>query len=501
MQQQEVQNTVQEQELDYKSLYLQAQLTIEVLQFELSNLKKLIYGSKHERFIPIDEAKPTQMSLGLQAEISNPSTAVNTKQIAYTRVTKSAPTPVSHPGRHKLPDHLERRETVIEPDEDVTGLKKIGEEVTEELDCEPGKLIVNRYVRPKYAKAGNEGVVIAPMIERPLPKAIAGAGLLAQIAIDKYVDHIPLHRQNARFKREGVPLPSSTLGDWLSSTCMLLDSLFACHQKLVLQSTYLHVDETPLKVLDRDKKGSTHRGYYWVYHNSIEGLVLFDYQPTRGREGPQQLLKDFQGYLQTDGYSVYDFYKKQEGITVLHCMAHARRMFYESQQHDLPRATYALEQMGLLYAIERKATEMKLSTEEVLQLRQEEAKPILNELGAWMKEQYAQVTPKSPMGKALAYAIQRWDELMVYTIDGKLNIDNNPVENSIRPVALGRKNYLFAGSHEAAQRSAMFYSLLGTCKMHVINPFIYLKDVLSRIPTHPVNRVQELLPQNWKVKA
>ena len=184
-------------------------------------------------------------------------------------------------------------------------------------------------------------------------------------------------------------------------------------------------------------------------------------------------------------------------MTLLHCMAHARRKFYEAQDNDAVRSAYAMEQIQLLYAIERKAKEEQLLPQQVLELRQREALPILEALGQWMKEQYVQVLPKSTIGKALAYSIQRWPELMVYTTDGKLNIDNNPVENSIRPVALGRKNYLFAGSHEAAQRSAMLYSLMGTCKLHDINPFTWLKDVLERIASYPVNKVAELLPQNW----
>jgi hypothetical protein len=210
------------------------------------------------------------------------------------------------------------------------------------------------------------------------------------------------------------------------------------------------------------------------------------------------MLQDFKGYLQTDGYVVYDMFKKQEDITVLHCMAHARRMFFEAQDNDKATAQYALEQIGKLYAIERKAKEEELTADEILGVRQEESLPILTSLQQWMTEAYIKALPKSAIGKALGYSLQRWKELVTYTSDGNLNIDNNPVENSIRPVALGRKNYLFAGSHEAAKRSAMLYSLMGTCKMHGINPFIYLKDVLKRIGSHPINQIEMLLPQNWK---
>jgi hypothetical protein len=228
-------------------------------------------------------------------------------------------------------------------------------------------------------------------------------------------------------------------------------------------------------------------------------MALFDYRQGRGGEAPRQMLHDFKGHLQTDGYTVYDFFKEKEGVTLLHCMAHARRMFYEAQLNDLPRATYALEQFGMLYAIERTAKEQGLSHAQRLALRKEQALPVLQSLGKWMREQYVQTLPKSTIGKALGYSIERWDQLMIYTTDGKLNIDNNPVENSIRPIAIGRKNYLFAGSHEAAQRSAMLYSLLGTCKLNGINPFLWLRDVLQRIPTHPINKIKELLPNNWNL--
>jgi transposase len=480
--------------IDYKQLYEETLVKQSALLHELEQLKKLIFGSKTEKFIPAGQ-NPSQLTLAIQAEQTAQQNITAIQKISYTRIkTEVKP---NHPGRHKLPDHLERREQVIEPAVDISNLKKIGEQVTEELDYEPGKLFVNKIIRPKYAMPQGEGVIIAPMTDRPVPKAIAGAGLLAQLVIDKYVDHLPLYRQMERFKREGVVIAASTLGDAVSKCCGLIDPLYNALVKLVLQSPYLHADETSIKVLDKDKKGTTHRGYYWVYHNSTDGLLWFDYQQGRGREGPQQQLKGFTGFLQTDGYAVYDFFKQTPGVTVLHCMAQARRKFFEAQQNDLPRATYALEQIGSLYQLERHAREQQCSESQVLELRQQKALPVLEPLGVWMKEQYAQVLPKSPIGNALGYSIQRWKELCIYATNGSLNIDNNPVENSIRPVAIGRKNYLFAGSHEAAQRSAMLYSLLGTCKLHGINPFVWLRDILQRIGNHPINRIEELLPHKW----
>lgn len=487
-----------EKDIDYQVLYEQAQLSIASLKHELDQLKKMIFGSRHERFVPVN-INPSQLQFNIEAEQVAQCSIVDAKKISYTRTTTEiSEIKKDHPGRTKLPEHLERRETIIEPADKNESCKKIGEEVTEELEYEPGKLFVNRFVRPKYITGGNEAVIIAAMIERPLPKAIAGPGLLSQIVIDKYVDHLPLYRQMERFKREGISIPYSTITDWISATCKLITPLYDALAKRLLDSDYLHADESPIKVLDKDKKGQTHRGYFWVYHNSIDRLVLFDYRQGRGREGPLEILKDFKGHLQTDGYAVYDLFKEKEDITVLHCMAHARRMFFEAQGNDLSRATYAMEEIQKLYDIERKAKQDNLDIDQILQLRKSESFPLLQALGQWMKDQYVQTLPKSPIGKALGYSIERWNELMTYATDGKLNIDNNPVENSIRPVAIGRKNYLFAGSHEAAQRSAMLYSLMGTCKLHGINPSIWLKDILQRINNHPINKITELLPQNWR---
>ena len=472
-------------------------LVVASLQQQLAQLQKMIFGSKHERFVAAD-ANPSQLSLDIQAEQTAACSVVDAKRITYTKTNVSVQQkPLVHPGRMKLPDHLRREEIIIEPGDDISACKKMGEEITEVLEWEPGELFVKKYVRIKYSKPGNEGVLIGKLPSRPLEKAMAGSGLLSQIVIDKYVDHLPLHRQMQRFERNGVKLPYSTLTDWVSSTCKLITPLYEALKKELLQCFYLHADETPIKVLDKDKKGQTHRGYYWVYQNSIDKIDLFNYQEGRGREGPMMILENFQGYLQTDGYSAYEIFDKRSGITLMHCMAHARRMFNEALDNDRARAEYAMNEIQKLYAIERSCKEQQLSYLQIKEVRQQQSVVILESLGKWMKEQYVQVTPKSTMGKALAYSIERWDRLSIYTKDGMLNIDNNPVENSIRPVAVGRKNYLFAGSHEAAQRSAILYSLLGTCKMHGIEPYQWLKNVLEVIADHPINRIHELLPHRF----
>ena len=468
------------------------------LSHQLDQLKKMIFGSRSERYVPTDPgvAQPT-----LFEQQQDPGKAVvSTQTVSYVKTKLAASDPKAHPGRMKLPAHLRRETVVLEPEQDISGCRKIGEDITEILECTPGQLYVKRFIRPKYAVAGTDTgsgtrVVMARLPERPLDKSMAGVSLLAQIIIDKYVDHLPLNRQMQRFSRDGVQLPITTLTGWVSSVCGLIAPLGEALTRQVLQSGYLHADETGIRVLDKDKKGSTHKGWFWVYQDSRQGMVFFDYQPSRNKDGPDRVLKDFSGYLQTDGYETYTHFDQQSSIRQLNCMAHARRKFVESLDNDTARSTYALEQIGLLYDLEREAKDC--CVEDRLGLRQSKAVAILEELGTWMQKQYQQVTPKSAIGQALAYSIKRWDKLSLYTTDGILAIDNNPVERSIRPLAVGRKNYMFCGSHEAAKRAGMLYSLFGTCKLHQVNPQEWLMDVLNRISSHPINRIEELLPHIW----
>lgn len=483
---------------DYKQMYEQSQLRITALEQQLHQLQKMIFGSRQERFIPATPNDP-QLILDIPAETVAAVSVTSAQKISYIRQGVTVdPKPLQHPGRMKLPETLRREQFIIEPAEDTSNCKKMGEEITEVLEFQPGELYVKQYRRIKYARPGNNGILIGELPSRPLPKVIAGEGLLAQIIIDKYIDHLPLHRQMQRFERTGIKLPYSTLTDWVSETCGLITPLFNALKAAVLQSDYLHADETPIKVIDKDKKGETHRGFYWVYQNSIDKLVFFDYQEGRGREGPMEILEHFKGYLQTDGYAAYEIFDRRPGITLIHCMAHARRMFNEALDNDYERAFHALCEIQKLYEIERISKEAGLNFEELKVVRNTKAAPILQGMWLWMQQQYIQVLPKSAIGKALAYSMERWHKLSLYITDGRLNVDNNPVENSIRPVALGRKNYLFAGSHEAARRSGMLYSLLGTCKMHGIEPYGWLKDVLQRIADHPINKIHDLLPHHYK---
>jgi transposase len=497
--------------IDYKLLYEQQKASNEELQFQISALalqlqkfKKMVFGSKNERFVATDDNKPTlQLKLDLDAETIAACKITDATRVEYIRTkTELTPNPPkAHPGRMKLPEHLRRETTILQPDIDVTGLKKIGNEVTEVLDYIPGELYVKQLIRPKYIQpaADNTSTVItASLPGRIMEKCMAGEGLLAQITVDKYVDHLPLHRQLQRLQRAGVTIAQSTINDWVKAVLTHITALYEAHKRLVLACGYLHADETPLKVLDENKKGTTHQGYYWVYHNSKEKLVLFDYRPGRDRDGPNDMLKDFQGYLQTDGYVGYEDFDKRPGIIHMHCMAHGRRKFSDALQNDPARAEYALSMFQKLYAIERKIKDDALSEQAALKLRQEQAVPILKTLKEWMTAEYLKVVPKSAIGQAIGYCLPRWEKLSIYTTNGSLNIDNNPVENAIRPIAIGRKNYLFAGNHDAAQRAAMVYSLFATCKFHNINPYNWLKDVLERMHLYTTSNIAELLPHNWK---
>jgi transposase len=503
----------QDSPIDYKSLYEGAQhqlqetlCAVALLQHRIAQLEKMIFGSKHERFVP-SSTTPGQLSLDLNADAIAEVNITATQKVEYTRSkTTVEPKTTAHPGRNALPEHLRREEIILEPEGGVPeGSIRIGELITEQLEATPSELYVKRFIRPKYglpvSNEEREGtrIITATLPVQPIDKCMAGPSLLAQILIDKYMDHLPAHRQMQRFERSGVSLPYSTIISWIGSTCKLLQVFEEALKQEVLSTGYLHADETGIKVLDEQKSGKkVHHGFFWVYHTTVKKLVYFDYQKSRNRTAAQSILATYKGYLQTDGYEVYDDFDESEDIHHLLCMAHARRYFVDSLNTDKNRAEYALGQMQLLYAIERRSRDEGLSVEQRKEIRQKEAVPILDSLGKWMKQQLLEVLPKSPIGKALAYSVKRWEKLCVYTQDGRLSIDNNAVENSIRPIALGRKNFLFCGSDDAARRAAMIYSLLGSCKLHGINPLVWLTDVLTRLPIHSINRIKELLPHNWK---
>jgi transposase len=484
-------NTIKSEEFVLKEKYDKLLSEYEYLKQELNQLKRLIFGSKSERFIPNDEA---QLNL-----FDNPEEAVLEKQVKEITYKRKKPAKEKKQAvRTKLPSHLPRVEEIVEPKIVEEGSKKIGEEITEILEYNPAKIFVRKIVRPKYAKPQNNGVVIAELPSLPIPKGNAGASMLAHLAVSKFVDHLPFYRQIQIFKRQNLIISDSTLNGWFNATSDLLSPLYDALQKQVLQSDYIQADESPIGVQDSHKKGSLHTGYQWVYRAPVKRLVLFKYHPSRERKAPEQMLNNFSGTLQTDGYQVYKNMNTKGNIKQLACMAHARRYFEKALDNDKSRAEYILKQIQKLYEIERKSRERIIDFETRKRYRQLYAKPILEEIKVWLKQNILQVLPKSAIGKAIAYTLKLWTQLEQYIDDGKFEIDNNLIENAIRPLALGRKNYLFAGSHKAAQRISMFYSFFATCKINDVEPLAWLTDVLNRISEHKANKLKELLPQNWQ---
>jgi len=465
------------------------------LQAQIAQLKRMVFGQKRERF----ETNPDQASLPFDTsqEQDREQEALHEQTITYLRKKQSRS---NHKGRLPLPDHLPVEEIEIHPDGDLSNMVCIGREVTEELECAPARFYIKRYIRYKYAPRDKniDGVTIGELPERVIDKGIPGPGLLATILVDKYMDHLPLYRQRQRFLREDIPVAASTLEGWAAQA---MDRLEILYDHLVTDTKsqgYLQADETPIKVLESRKKGSCHQGYYWVYHNPMSRSVLFDYQPTRGAPGPKRILEDFKGYLQTDGYGVYKKIGARKDVTHLACWAHARREFERALENDRARAEVAMSYIQRLYDIERQARENQLRPSQRKELRLEESLPIINEMGKWIHGQMKKVLPKSQIGKAFSYSAARWEALSCYLYDGILEIDNNLVENAIRPVALGRKNYLFAGSHKAAQRAAMVYSFFAICKTHQVNPHQWLRHTLGNIMTTRYNNIRDLYPQKFK---
>ena len=467
------------------------------LQFELDQLKRLIFGTKRERFVPTMDA--CQLNLEFEPKATEIEEEVKAER-ELIRVNYERKKPQKkHEGRLPLPAHLPVKETILEPEEDTTGMVCIGEEITEELDLIPASLYINRIIRPKYITKedtlGNQKQVIA-QLNRPIPKCIASAKLLSSIFTDKFVYHLPLFRILKRLNQMGISLPSSTLESWVKLCSELIRHLYAVHRLYVFREIYQMIDESPIKVQDKEKKGTCHHGYMWVRYAPLSKAALFEYYPTRSaKKGPIDDLSTFTGYVQTDGYAGYTHLASLQGITHLSCWAHARRYYERALDNDKARATHVLKLIQLLYAIEALAREAEMSPEQRYELRLEKSLPIINEIGQYIYQEKDKVLPQSPIGKAFEYCSSRWTSLQNFLSNGILEIDSNLVENAIRPLALGRKNYLFAGSHDAAKDIAMFYSFFATCAKNDIDPQKWLTYVINNINDTKSSQLKNLLPQ------
>ena len=472
---------------------------VSYLKFQIERFKRNRFGANSEKF---NEAAMAQLSLDIQAEEVAACSLIGVTDVSGYKKFTTITEPKKHNGRNAFPAHLRREDVYVEPLDKEDGDELIDQDEREVLEYNPGEVYVKRYILLKFAKKQKDGgtlIKTAEMPVQPIEKCIAGATLLAYIVVSKYIDSLPLYRQIEIFKRVGIEFPSSTVSTWIAKVCELLKPLYELLKKEVLKAKYLNVDETTMPVIEKGvKKGKTHKGYYWTYLHHWGKLVFYEYNPSREKETPATTLKSFSGHLQADGYEVYEHVAKRPGIILVCCMAHVRRKFEEIYKNNDKRAAVPLKLFNALYAIEEECRAAKLDFEQTKAVRKEKAEPILDELEAWLKRMRLEPDLDQPMRKAINYALNRWDKLRLYTSEGFLAVDNNNVERIIRNVAVGRKNFLFSGSHEGAQRSAMLYSLMASCKLNGHNPMVYLTDVLTRIAYLPEEYWEQLLPNNWQ---
>ena len=405
-------------------------------------------------------------------------------------------------GRQPLPRHLKRERIVHDLAEKEKhcsvcqqDLRPIGEESSERYEYIPAQLTVIEDLCKKYACACTVKTATKP--SQPIEKSTAGASLLAQVIVAKTADHLPLHRQEKIFERHGVDISRKTMGGWLAQCAGLLKPLYGSMKEVLFQSKVIGTDDTSVKVLDV-KLPFARTGRIWPYYgDSNHPVILYDYTATRERAGPEKFLRSYRGYLQADAYGGYDAFFKDpaRGLIEVGCWAHARRYFHKALESDQPRMGPALLLIAQLYRVEEKAR--PLIAEDRLGVRQLESRPVLDKLHGYLLEIQAEVLPKSPEGRAVRYSLKNWAALTRYCGDGDLSIDNNATERAIRGVAVGRNNWVFFGSDEGGKTGAILRSFVASCERVGVDPFVWLKDILSRIANHPITRLAELLPHNW----
>ena len=492
-----------------ETLRQQAHLN-DTLRHQLEQLLRRIYGRKSEKL------DPNQLLLFAREilEAAGPETPPEPGPTPAPGPAPAKPPAKGH-GRKPLPAGLPRKRIVHDvPLEerlcpDCGGERGcIGEEVREQLEYVPASMIVHQHVRPKYACKDCQGnVVIAERLPEPIEKGLPGPGLLAHVAVSKYADHLPLYRQEGILKRFGVELARSTMCSWMAATADLLAPIVRAMLKRVLTSVVIQSDDTSVKVQDHDGKGIK-TGRLWNYsgdHN--HRFTVYDYTPDHSGDGPRRVLQGFEGYLQADAYTGYDALFRSGTIVEVGCWMHARRKFYEARTSDPPRSHLVLAWITGLYSVETDAKEARKKhpgwdddTWHAYRydLRIKHSTPILETIRTWLDAEQVKVLPKSPLGEAIAYALNHWAALIRPLEAGLLEIDNGGSERSMKPIALGRKNWLFAGNDEGGKTAATLMSLCTTCKEFGIDPFAYLRDLLDRVSTHPNSRIEELLPDRWK---
>jgi transposase len=488
-------------------------LEIEKLKVQLARLKREKFGRSSERL------EQAIAQLELQIEEIEVGDAVAAPEEPPAQPSRGAGSPAAttakrRPQRQPLPGHLPRETVVHEPacacPSCGGALRRIGDDVTELLEYVPGHFKVVQHVRPKLSCRLCERIVQAPLPSLPIERGRPGPGLLAHVLVGKYADHLPLYRQSEIYAREGVALDRSTLAEWVGKAVWLLDPLVEALGRNVMGSAKLHADDTPVPVLDPGR-GKTKTGRLWVYvrddrpcRGPAPPVAFYRYSPDRKGERPRAHLKNFSGVLQADGYAGFaELYAlKPDGsyrVVEAACWAHVRRKFFDIHAASgAPLAHEALERIRRLYAIEEEARGQPPGQRAAI--RRKHAQPELEAMKAWLQAVLRKVSGKSELAKAIRYALTRWEALGRYVDDGRLEIDNNAAERALRAVVLGRKNYLFAGSDTGGERAAALYSLTETAKLNGLDPEAYLRDVLARIADHPINRIDKLLPWNWRAQ-
>jgi len=470
---------------------------IESLKLLVLKLKRMQFGRKSEKL----DKQIEQLELRLEdLEASQPRRLLPEPSAAA--ISPAA----SKPARRPLPEQLPRESRTYTPKQescpDCGGrLRLLGEDVSEILEYVPARFKVIRQVRPKLSCACCERILQEPAPSRPVERSLAGPGLLAHVLVAKYGDHLPLYRQSEIYAREGIDLDRSTLAGWVGGASGVLAPLVEALRRYVLDTAKLHGDDTPVPVL-APGNGRTKTARLWTYvrddrpaGDTAAPAVWFAYSPDRKGDHPQQHLSGFRGTLQADGYAGFNRLYEESRIQEAACWAHVRRKFYDLEQaHASPVAAEALTRIGQLYGIEKEIRGR--SPDERRQVRQSRARPLLDSMHEWLRETLAKLSRKSAVASAIAYALGRWAALLRYCDDGRIEIDNNAAERALRAVALGRKNYLFAGSNSGGQRAAAIYSLVGSAKLNGLDPEAYLRQVLDRIADHPINRIAGLLPWN-----